>query len=234
MTYKQCSTLIHRIWSRLLTNQGAYKLAWETASTPLKGELMHAWFVKTESEALQLPQYFNVPLELTMSQWMSVRKKWDGMIAKRASEGKSLAPSSAKAYQAFLDAPYRKIVVDTKNKCYIPRPSSATSAIMQNCLILELKMNLDPGHLSLRFGTGPFYHLFVRQFEVGDTEARVKKQHWNLFILKIFGGSHQLRRGSQLVPKNMTVLHILCNVCNLLFALFLNHFHLWASWVSQT
>lgn len=134
---------------------------------------MHAWFVKTEAaDPVQLPQYFNVPLELTMSQWMAARKKWDGQIAKRASDGKLLTPSAAKAYQAFLDAPYRKIVVDTKNKCYIPKPSSATAATMQNCLVLEVKMNLDPAHLSLRIGTGPFYHLFVRQFEIDVSEAR--------------------------------------------------------------
>ena len=33
-------------------------------------------------------------------------------------------------------------------------------------------MNLDPAHLSLRIGTGPFYHLFVRQFEIDVSEAR--------------------------------------------------------------
>ena len=152
---------------------GAYKLAWEVSSKPLKGELVHAWYVKTESpEPLQLPQYFNVPLELTMSQWMSMRKKWDGTIAKRASEGKSLTPSAAKSYQAFLDTPFRKIVIDTKSKTYIPRPSSATAATMQTCLVMEIKMNLDPSHLALRFGNGPFYHLFVRQFEVSETQAR--------------------------------------------------------------
>ena len=70
---------------------GAYRLAWERAATPLKGELIHAWYMKTESpEPLQLPRYFNVPLELAMSQWMVLRKKWDGTLAKRAAEGKTL------------------------------------------------------------------------------------------------------------------------------------------------
>lgn len=148
-------------------------MAWERASVPLNGELMHAWYVKTESpEPLQLPQYFNTPLELSMSQWMVTRKKWDGAIAKRASEGKCLTPASAKAYQDFLDSPYRKIVLDTQNKCYIPRPSSATSATMGNCIVVEVKMSLDPAHLALRFGTGPFYHLFARQYEVSGMEAK--------------------------------------------------------------
>lgn len=103
---------------------------------------MHAWFVKTEDpEPLQLPQYFNVPLELSMSQWMAQRKKWDGSIAKRASEGKTLTPSSLKLYQAFLDAPFRKIVIDTNKKVYIPKPSAATSSTMQNCIVLEVKMS---------------------------------------------------------------------------------------------
>lgn len=133
---------------------------------------MHAWYVKTESpEPLQLPQYFNTGLELSMSQWMATRKKWDGLIAKRASEGKSLTPSAAKNYQSFLDTPYRKIVFDTKHKFYVPKPSSANSATMQHCLVLEVKMAIDPAALALRFGNGPFYHLFVRQFEIGDTEA---------------------------------------------------------------
>ena len=160
-------------WGMLAASiRGAYKLAWEKSAQPLHGELMHAWYVKTESpDPLQLPQYFNTPLELAMSQWMAARKKWDSAIAKRASEGKTLTPSAAKQYQEFLDKPYRKIVVDTKTKCYIPRPSSANATTLQNCLVLEVKMNLDPAHLSLRFGTGPFFHLFVRQFEVQCEEA---------------------------------------------------------------
>ena len=148
---------------------GAYKLAWETSTRPLKGERMHAWYIKAEGpEPLQLPQYFNTGLELTMSNWMAARKKWDGTIASRAAAGKCLTPSAAKAYQAFLDAPYRKVVVNTKTKTYVPKPASTTSAAMQHCLIMEVKLSLDPGHLSLRFGTGPFYHLFVRQFEVEE------------------------------------------------------------------
>lgn len=35
-------------------------------------------------------------------------------------------------------------------------------------------LGLDPAHLSLRFGNGPFYHLFVRQFEVDIVEAGLK------------------------------------------------------------
>ena len=151
---------------------GAYKLAWEKTATPLQGELMHAWYVKTEShEPLQLPQYFNTPLELSMSQWMAARKKWDSAIAKRASQGKTLTPSAAKQYKEFLDKPFRKIVLDTKNKCYIPRPSSASATTLQTCIVLEVKMNLDPAHLALRFGSGTFFHLFVRQFEVEGHEA---------------------------------------------------------------
>ena len=144
---------------------------------------MHAWFVKTESpEPMQLPQYFNTPLELAMSQWMVARKKWDGSIAKRASQGKGLSPAAAKSYQAFLDAPYRKIVVDTQRKCYVPRPSNASAATMKHCLVMEVKMSLDPAHLSLRFGSGPFYHLFVKQFEVTTmAEATVVQICFNMF-----------------------------------------------------
>lgn len=168
----------------LASLKGGYKLAWETSAQPLRGELMHAWFVKTEDpEPLQLPQYFNTPLELTMSQWMASRKKWDGLIAKRAAEGKLLTPSSAKSYQSFLDAPYRKIVVDTKTKTYIPRPSSATTETMQTCLVLEVKMSLDPSHLALRFGNGPFYHLFVRQYEIGDVEANHLENRSKMVVL---------------------------------------------------
>ena len=171
--YVMIDTIIHSYkYGTMAPPQGAYKLAWEVAAKPLQGEVIHAWYVKTESaEPLQLPRYFNVPLELAMSQWMVLRKKWDGALAKRASEGKSLTPASQKAYQAFLDAPYRKIVIDTKTKTFIPRPSNATTATLQNCLMMELKMSLDPSHLSLRFGEGPFFHLFVRQFEVKDAEA---------------------------------------------------------------
>ena len=117
---------------------------------------MHAWYIKSEAvEPLQLPQYFNTPIELSMSQWVATRKKWDGAIAKRASEGKSLTPASLKAYKAFLDQRYRKLVMNIKTKTHI----------------LELKMSLDPGHLPLRFGTGPFYHLYVRQFQLTAEEA---------------------------------------------------------------
>lgn len=133
---------------------------------------MHAWYIKTEAkEPLQLPQYFNTPIELSMSQWMATRKKWDGAIASRASEGKSLTPASQKAYQAFVDQPYRKLVINIKTKTYLPRPSAASSEIMKDCLVLELKMSLDPAHLSLRFGRGPFYHLYVRQFQISAEEA---------------------------------------------------------------
>ena len=117
-----------------------------------------------------------------MSQWMVLRKKWDGSIAKRASEGKGLTPSAAKSYQAFLDTPYRKIVVDTKRTCYVPRPSSASTATMKHCLVMDIKMSLDPAHLSLRFGTGPFYHLFVKQFEVtAMAEATIVQICFNIF-----------------------------------------------------
>ena len=99
------------------------------------------------------------------------KEKWDGAIASRASEGKSLTPASLKAYQAFVDQPYRKLVMNIKTKTYLPRPSAASSEIMKDCLVLELKMSLDPAHLSLRFGCGPFYHLYVRQFQISAEEA---------------------------------------------------------------
>lgn len=128
---------------------------------------MHCWFVKTESEVpLQLPRFMNTPIELLMSSWMDVRRKWDGAIAKRASMGRALTPASAKLYQQFLDNPYRKVVFDLKNRKQVSKPSSAQATTLKDCLLAEIKMSMDPAHLSIRFGEGPFFHLFVRQFEV--------------------------------------------------------------------
>lgn len=61
--------------------------------------------------------------------------------------------------------------MNIKTKTYLPRPSAASSEIMKDCLVLELKMSLDPAHLSLRFGCGPFYHLYVRQFQISAEEV---------------------------------------------------------------
>lgn len=106
-----------------------------------------------------------------MAGWMALRKRWDGAIAKRAKLGRTLTPAASKAYQAFLDAPYRKVVFDLKNRTHVPKPSAVGSASLKDCLVAELKMHLDPGHLSLRFGDGPFYHLMVRQFEVAEASG---------------------------------------------------------------
>ena len=109
-----------------------------------------------------------------MAVWVSQRRKWDASIAKRAAMGRALTPAGAKAYQSFLDNPFRKLVFDVKNQCHIPRASSATNLTLKSCVVAELKMSLDPAHLSLRLGNGPFCHLFVRQFEVTEEQASGK------------------------------------------------------------
>lgn len=146
---------------------GAYQLAWEKAQIPLQGEKIHAWFIKAEApEPLQLPRYWNTGIECVMAKWMLERKRWDAAIAKRASLGRALTPSSAKSYEAFLANPFRKLVYDVKHKIQVHKTVSASTTTLKDCIVVEIKMALDPAHLSLRIGAGPQCHLFVRQFDV--------------------------------------------------------------------
>lgn len=56
--------------------QGAYKLAWQRAQVPLKGEKVNCWFIKTEDPVpVQLPRYFTTPIEVMMAQWTETRKR---------------------------------------------------------------------------------------------------------------------------------------------------------------
>lgn len=112
-----------------------------------------------------------------MAQWMELRKKWDGAVAKRARLGRALAPKDQKAYDAFLKNPFRKVVFDTVLKTHIPRPSKATASSLKNSIVVELRMDLDPAHLGVRFNAGPYFHLFVKEFEVAEAPAFVTELH---------------------------------------------------------
>ena len=167
-----------RILLSLAFASGAYKLAWQRAKVPLKGEKVNCWFIKTEDpEPIQLPQFFTTPLEISMAQWMETRKRWDAAIAKRARMGRTLTPKDMNSYQSFLKNSTRKLVFDTALKIHVARPSKMPSSSLQSSVVVEVRMDLDPAHLALRFNDGPFFHLFVREFEITTAPSFVDELH---------------------------------------------------------
>jgi hypothetical protein len=126
---------------------------------------------------VQLPRYFTNPLEISMAQWMETRKKWDAAIANRARLGRTLPPKDMNSYQSFLKNSFRKLVFDTKLKVYMARPSKMPASSLQSSVVVEVKMSLDPAHLALRFNDGPFFHLFVREFEISNAPTFVDDLH---------------------------------------------------------
>jgi len=80
-----------------------YKHKWQDCAGVLKGEKFHSWFAVPDSgEAIQLPLWINTALEVLISQWLATREAWDKRIAARALDGKLLAPSSKKRYEACI------------------------------------------------------------------------------------------------------------------------------------
>ena len=74
-----------------------YKHKWQDC------EKFHSWFAVPDSgEAIQLPLWINTALEVLISQWLATREAWDKRIAARALDGKLLAPSSKKRYEACI------------------------------------------------------------------------------------------------------------------------------------
>ena len=91
---------------------------------------------------------------------------WDSAIAKRATVGKVLPPKQKEKYDQWFNCPYRKLCFDKEAKVNVPSPSLLSPARAKDCFVVELKLSLEPAHLSIRFGSSQFYHLFVRKFQV--------------------------------------------------------------------
>ena len=113
----------------------------------------------------------NLALELCMSVWVREKYLWDAMIAKRALAGQLLTPRQQERYDKWFNAPYRKLCFDKVAKTNIMAPNSLSAEAAKMCFMVEFKMSLDQGHLSMRFGSSPFFHLFVRRFTVSDSDA---------------------------------------------------------------
>ena len=118
-------------------------------------------------KAVQLPRFYNTPLELSMAQWMQTRRRWDACIAKRSKLGRTLAPRDMEAFNAFLRTT-KEVVLDTKSKCHITQPAKVSAAVLKHSVVVELKMSLEPQHLAVRFNNGTWCHLFVKEFTVED------------------------------------------------------------------
>lgn len=99
------SHLLSSVLMLLCTHQ-EYVQAWQDASGTMAGEKFHAWYAVPEggeAEAVQLPRFLNLPLEVGVAQWLKTKEAWDCKVASLAMEGKVLAPKAKTLHAACLN-----------------------------------------------------------------------------------------------------------------------------------
>ena len=152
---------------------------WVASEDPQYGEKLHTWWVCTSNEAEEgneaeeaawkaLPVYLNVPMEIAMSCYLREKEKWESKIATRAAEGKPLTWTQARLHMQWVENDSRKLVFDTEKRVQV-NPQKVCLNTLRRCgLLVEIKFSQTNTDLWIRFGSGAFSKLCVREYNIED------------------------------------------------------------------
>ena len=97
-----------------------------------------------------LPEYMNVPIETTMSQWLTEKQSWDLTIQARAAIGRELTPKQQFLYDRWTSRPTRKLVFDVERQQQILHPASCRHDHLRRVgILVELRPSLVPNEIGV-------------------------------------------------------------------------------------
>ena len=132
------------------------------------GELVSSWaIVKTDDPGppVLLPTWFRLPIERALAFWQRENDKWTEKLRARQIRGaRALTPAKQKAYDEWKADHVRRIILDKKRQCQLPRSELAdlrdgNARRRKDFLLIELYMAEEAENLGIRSGSGPWYRL---------------------------------------------------------------------------
>lgn len=148
------------------------KAAIEAAeSSILEGEKTAHWcLAPVGAPAIALPNWMRIPIDRTVSIWLSEKAKWDEKIAKRHKTHATLPKAQNEKYQAWLsDGCIRRIVMNKERQTQILQlDPKRLSGMTKNLLVMKLRLNNDSEKIQIECVSGKSYPLALLQ-GVADT-----------------------------------------------------------------
>ena len=139
----------------------------------LEGEKVTNWCVRHgSSQPIALPDWLRVPVDRTVSIWLSEKNQWDAKIAKRQElhGASTLPPAQHKKYQEWLDkGAKRRILMSKKTHGQILKLDAKKLSAMKDLMVLTLHMSSKTEDLKVECATGKMYGLVLLQGTISCT-----------------------------------------------------------------
>ena len=132
----------------------------QNAHVPLEGELHQFWVIQDQdapnADPIPLPSWFQLPIDNILLTWKKEHEVWEIRKNKRRANGYgSLAPKMQKAYDRWLDAPTRILVLDKARRAQVMNAGrKSEKTLKKTCLLLVIHPSLDPSDLWIQSGSG--------------------------------------------------------------------------------
>lgn len=133
----------------------------------LEGEKVTKWCLRHgDSQPIALPDWLRVPIDRTVSIWLSEKNQWDTKINKRQQlRGVStLPPAQNKKYQEWVDkGAKRRILMNKKTHGQILKIDVKKLSAMKDLMVLTLHLSSNTEDLKVECATGKMYGLALLQ-----------------------------------------------------------------------
>ena len=156
------------------------KLVDQAQGVILQGESSRAWAILDASQdspqPILLPDWFQAPIGRSITLWQKEGDAWQERAIKRRNAGHTgFTPKVEQNYQAWLENPSRRIVLDKNRQAQVMNLQAKNlQELKSSCLLLEIKMRNEPSELRIRSGSGMWFQLAL--MEGVKTYAEIPEQ----------------------------------------------------------
>lgn len=141
-------------------NEDSAKAIVIAESKVLEGESVTFWSISdpdvVDPVAIPLPQWFKLPIDTIVLSWKREYEVWEDRKDKRHQQGKSeLPPKSKLAYEKWLEATTKVLILDKKKQAVVKNPGMKSAATLRRtCLMLKVHPSIDANDLWIQAGDG--------------------------------------------------------------------------------
>ncbi|CAK9038161.1 unnamed protein product, partial [Durusdinium trenchii] len=145
------------------------KLVDQAQGVILQGESSRAWAILDASQdspqPILLPDWFQAPIGRSITLWQKEGDAWQERAIKRRNAGHTgFTPKVEQNYQAWLENPSRRIVLDKNRQAQVMNLQAKNlQELKSSCLLLEIKMRNEPSELRIRSGSGMWFQLALME-----------------------------------------------------------------------